>query len=216
MALALLALAPAELGCDGKKPGPDAAISAPSVEDAAVTARRGRRRRRTRVRSGNSGSLAQNSANSGNDPVNSGSSANSTGPQEIDEPDPPRPRITETGPMLPENLGPAPEQTLDMTGSGGEGPIGLSENDVNRALNPLLSRMGNCAAATTDDDGRGPHGRVAIRVRVSNNGRPTAARVSGGGGPAEFTTCVRRVVASARFTAFRGSDVIVGWGFDVD
>ncbi len=147
---------------------------------------------------------------------NSGSTATSVGPAELDEPDPPRPRITETGPMLPDNLGPPPQQTLDMTGSGGEGQIGLEERDVNRALNPLLSRMGNCAAATTDDDGRGPHGRVAIRVRVRNDGRPTAARVTGGGGPAEFTTCVRRVVASARFTAFRGSDVIVGWGFDVD
>jgi hypothetical protein len=131
-----------------------------------------------------------------------------------DEPEAPRPRITETGPMLPENLGPAPEQTLDMTG-GGEGPIGLEESDVSRGLNPLLGRFSNCAAATSDDN-HGPRGRVTVRVRVRNDGRPTAARVSGGGGPAEFVTCARRVVASARFRSFRGSDVIVGWGFDVD
>jgi hypothetical protein len=40
--------------------------------------------------------------------------------------------------------------------------------------------------------------------------------VSGGGGPPEFLPCVRRVVAAARFEAFRGPDVMVGWGFDVD
>jgi hypothetical protein len=206
------AVAPFEFGCTSPKPAQDAAISAAPVADAAI-ARGRRRRRRTRVRA--EGQVAQNSARTvDNSGSNNGS--NSLAPQEIDEPEPPRPRITETGPMLPENIGPPPAQTLDMTGSGGEGPIGLGENDVNRALNPLLGRMGNCAAATTDDDGRGPHGRVSIRVRVRNDGRPIAARVTGGGGSSEFITCVRRVVASARFTAFRGSDSIVGWGFDVD
>jgi hypothetical protein len=208
--VAIAALAPLELACSQRKPQPDVVVSAPPTLDAGV-ARGRRRRRRTRI-------VAQNSPTA-TDPSNSarasGSTATSTGPQEFDEPDPPRPRITETGPMLPENIGPAPEQTLDMTG-GSEGPIGLSENAVSRALNPLLGRMGNCAAATTDDDGRGPHGRVSIRIRVRNDGQPIAARVSGGGGPPEFITCVRRVVASARFSAFRGSDSIVGWGFDVD
>jgi hypothetical protein len=211
MAFSLAALAPLEFACSQSKPLPDAAVSAPPVIDSGVARDRRRRRRRTRI-------VAQNSpsaTNPSNSARSSGSTATSTGPQELDEPDPPRPRITETGPMLPENIGPAPEQTLDMT-RGNEGPIGLSENAVSRALNPLLGRMGNCAAATTDDDGRGPHGRVSIRIRVRNDGQPIAARVSGGGGPPEFVTCVRRVVASARFGAFRGPDSIVSWGFDVD
>ncbi len=123
--------------------------------------------------------------------------------------------MTETGPTLPENLGPAPEQTMDLAG-GGEGPIGLQEADVSRGFNPLLGRLSDCAAATTEDDGRGPRGRVSIRVRIRNDGRPIAARVTGGNGPPEFVLCVRRVVASARFRPFRGADEIVGWGFDVD
>jgi hypothetical protein len=104
---------------------------------------------------------------------------------------------------------------MDLT-AGAEGPLGLDETAVSRALNPLLGRLGNCAAATSTDDGRGPSGRVSIRMRVRNDGAPIAARVSGGGGPAEFVTCVRRVVASARFRPFRGPDAMIGWGFDVD
>jgi hypothetical protein len=134
---------------------------------------------------------------------------------EVGDPEPARPRITETGPMLTDNLGPAPEVNYDM-GAGSEGPMGLSPEQVTRGMNPLMGRLGNCAAATTDDRGNGPHGRVSVRLRIHNDGRPIAARVSGGGGPPEFIPCVRRVVASARFDTFHGPDVMVGWGFDVD
>jgi hypothetical protein len=97
-----------------------------------------------------------------------------------------------------------------------EGPIGISESQVTRRMNPLMDRLGRCAAATTDDHGNGPHGRVSVRLRIHNDGRPMAARVSGGGGTSEFMICVRRVVASARFESFRGPDAMVTWGFDVD
>ena len=117
--------------------------------------------------------------------------------------------------MLPENLGPPPEVSYDM-GAGGEGPLGITESQVSQGLDPLLPRFGNCAAATTDDQGHGPHGRVRVRLRIRNDGRPTAATVSSAGGSPEFVTCARRVVASARFESFRGPDAIVGWGFDVD
>lgn len=117
--------------------------------------------------------------------------------------------------MLPEELGPPPEVSYDMN-TAGEGPLGPTEAQVRRAFEPLLPRLGNCAAATTDDQGHGPHGRVRVRMRVRNDGRPVAAQVSGGGGPAAFVTCVRRVLASARFEPFRGPDAIVGWAFDVD
>jgi hypothetical protein len=117
--------------------------------------------------------------------------------------------------MLPENIGPAPEVNYDMAG-GGDGPLGIAPEQVTRGMNPLMQRLGTCAAATTDDNGRGPHGRVSVRMRIRNDGTPVAARVSGGGGPPEFVTCVRRVVASAHFERFRGPDAIVGWGFDVD
>jgi hypothetical protein len=217
----VLALLPYDMGCAGREPrGADVVISSPTTD--ATAARSARRRRRTRVRSAQaavsprSSSAARSSAG-----ATTLSLATSTGPSvpvevsEPDEPDRPRPRITESGPMLPEDLGPPPQQSMDFT-SGGAGPVGLSERDVSRALEPLLTRLGSCAAATTDDDGRGPHGRVSIRMRVRNDGRPLAARVTGGGGPRDFVHCVRRVVASARFPAFRGADEIIGWGFDVD
>jgi hypothetical protein len=117
--------------------------------------------------------------------------------------------------MLPENLGPAPQQTIDFSATG-DGPIGLDETAVSRALNPLLSRFSACVSATTDDNGRGPHGHISVRMRVRNDGHPTAARVSSGGAGSDFVNCARRVAASARFRPFRGSDVLIGWGFDVD
>lgn len=123
--------------------------------------------------------------------------------------------MTETGPVLSENLGPPVQQSLDMTGNT-QGPMGMDERAVSRGLNPLLPRLGNCAAATADSHGHGAHGRVSVRMRVTPSGRPIAARVSGGGGSAEFVLCVRRVFASARFGAFNGADAIVGWGFDID
>jgi hypothetical protein len=83
---------------------------------------------------------------------------------------PPRPRVTETGPMLPENLGPPPSMTLDM-GSESQGPMGLEPAQISRGMDPLLPRFGACAEATTDDQGHGPHGRVTIRLRIRNHGR---------------------------------------------
>ncbi|MBL8681200.1 MAG: hypothetical protein JNK05_18630 [Myxococcales bacterium] len=223
LALTLALSLPFDLGCTSKPRSADAgATIAQAPADAGMTRGR-RRRRRTRVRTASTQSpqIAQNTADPTGrtrtpTPQPTPTQATSAGLLEDDEPDPPRPRITETGPMLTENLGPPPSQTMDLTTTGGDGPMGLDESAVSRALNPLLGRLGNCAAATTDDDGRGPHGRVSIRVRVANSGRPIAARVSGGGGPAEFTTCVRRVIASARFSSFRGPEQIIGWGFDVD
>lgn len=132
-----------------------------------------------------------------------------------DEAPAPRPRMTETGPTLPEDLGPPPSQELDLT-QNATGPMGLEPSQVRRSMDPLLPRLSNCAAATTDESGRGPRGRVGVRIRVHGDGRPTAARVSGGGGTPEFVLCVRRVVASARFDHFGGPDVFVTWGFDVD
>ncbi len=130
-------------------------------------------------------------------------------------PAPPRPRMTETGPTLPEDLGPPPSMELDLTQNGGA-PMGLEPAQVRRAMEPLIPRLTSCAAATTDESGHGPRGRVAVRLRVHGDGRPMAARVSGGGGTGEFVLCVRRVVASARFERFAGPDVFVTWGFDVD
>jgi len=135
---------------------------------------------------------------------------------EDEGPAPPRPRVTETGPVLPEDLGPPPSQELDMTQGGAGGPMGLEPSQIRRAMDPLLPRMSACAEATTDESGRGPRGRVGVRLRVHGDGRPVAARVSGGGGTAEFVMCVRRVVASARFDHFAGPDVFATWGFDVD
>ncbi|MFO0604851.1 MAG: hypothetical protein U0324_16840 [Polyangiales bacterium] len=213
LTLSFVALLSGCPGCPGDAP-PDAAVRDAAVDarrDAGNRANRRRRRRGPRVASANGRAAPRNAP--GVEPTNSAAELPDEGP--VDEAPAPRPRITETGPMLPENLGPAPEVTYDMGGPG-EGPMGLNESQVSRGLDPLLPRLGNCAAATTDDDGRGPHGRVRVRLRIRNDGRPTAAQVSGGGGSAEFVTCVRRVVASARFASFRGPDVIVGWGFDVD
>jgi hypothetical protein len=202
-------------GCPGCPFGdtPDAAVRDASVDvrrDAPARTTRRRRRRGPRVASAN-GRSAPTRAPTGAAP----SAPDDPADEIVDEAPAPRPRITETGPMLPENLGPPPEVSYDM-GAGNEGPMGLNEAQVSRGFDPLMTRLGNCAAATTDDNGRGPHGRVRVRMRIRNDGRPTAAQVSGGGGPPEFTPCVRRVVASARFESFRGPDVIVGWGFDVD
>ena len=124
--------------------------------------------------------------------------------------------MTETGPVLPEDLGPPPSVELDLTQGAQAGPMGLEPAQIRRAMDPLLPRMAACAEATTDESGHGPRGRVGVRLRVHGDGRPTAARVSGGGGTAEFVTCVRRVVASARFDHFGGPDVFATWGFDVD
>ncbi len=118
--------------------------------------------------------------------------------------------------MLTENIGSAPQQTIDFSSGGGDGPIGLDETAVARTLNPLISRFSNCVSATTDDNGRGPHGHISVRMRVRNDGQPIAARVGSGGGGTDFVNCARRVAASARFRSFRGGDVIIGWGFDVN
>lgn len=206
--LALAAMALLMFACAQNKPLPDAAKSAQSI---APSVAQDRRRRRTRIVT----RYRATASNPSHGARSLDSTATSTGLQQVDEVAPLRARITETGPVLPEDIGPAPAQTLDMT-AGDQGPIGLSESAVRRALDPLLGRMANCAAATTDENGRGPHGHVSIRIRVRHDGQPIAARVSGGGGPAEFITCVRRVVASARFAAFRGPDAIVNWGFDID
>jgi hypothetical protein len=178
----------------------DASVDAPA--DVRASRARGRRRRRG-VRAAVTGASARNAQA----PVEA--------QDDTEAPEAPRPRITETGPMLTENLGPPPEVSYEMGGAD-EGPTGLSPEQVTRGMNPLMGRFGNCAAATTDEQGNGPHGRVSVRMRIHNDGRPIAARVSGGGGPPEFLPCVRRVVAAARFEAFRGPDVMVGWGFDVD
>ena len=121
-----------------------------------------------------------------------------------------RPRMTETGPMLSENVGTQANVNYDMReGSGGSGPMGLEPGQIAAGMHPLMSRLSNCAAAT------GGHGHVSVRLRIQSSGAPTAARVSGPG-PAEFTTCVRRVIASARFEHFNGPDALASWGFDVD
>jgi hypothetical protein len=136
------------------------------------------------------------------------------------EPDPAprqRPRITESGPMLTEAVGRPSGATYDMThASAASGPMGLEPSQIARGMNPLLGRLSRCADATSDDQGHGPRGRVSIRLRIHANGSPAAAQVSGGGGSADFVTCVRRVVASARFDSFAGPDVFATWGFDVD
>ncbi len=124
--------------------------------------------------------------------------------------------MTETGPVLSEDLGPPPSQDFDMTRAAASGRMGLEPAQISRGLDPLLPRLANCAAATVDDNGHGAHGRVTVRLRIRPEGRPSAARVSGGGGSSEFVLCVRRVVASARFASFEGPDVMATWGFDVD
>lgn len=196
----------------------------PVARDAAVvdrpadvtTATRGRRRRRNR------GPRVATAQPNGHAPVGSNGAdpsvpdnTNDGLDEAPDEAPRVRPRITETGPMLPEDLGSAPDVNYDM-GAGQTGPMGLEPAQISRGLNPLLSRLSVCADATTDDNGRGPHGHITVRLRIHNDGRPVAARVSGGGGPAEFITCARRVIASARFDHFSGPDAMATWGFDVD
>lgn len=196
----LLALTQGLSACPSREAPPDVApvIDATARADAPS---RARRRRRSRVR------LAQNGARA-------------TSPSPASDPTdteaPPRPRTNpEAGPTLPEDLGPPPSTTFDMA-QGGGGAVGLEPAQISRGMNPLMARFGACAEFATGDDGSGPRGRVSVRMRIRNDGRPSAARVSGGGGGAEFTLCVRRVVAAARFDRFEGPDIFATWGFDVD
>lgn len=130
---------------------------------------------------------------------------------EDDDPTPaPRPRMTETGPMLPDDVGRQGAVNYDMrNGTETSGPMGLDPSQISEGLRPLMSRFTNCAAAT------GAHGHVGVRLRIQNSGAPAAAHVTGAG-PAEFVTCVRRVIASARFDRFNGPDAFATWGFDVN
>lgn len=193
------------LGCPSPPPPvrpADAGVDVP--RDA--RGRQGRRRRRARVR------VASRTPQ--------GTTAPPVGPQgpiEDDPPEAPRVRgpIPERGPVLTDNLGPPPEAHFDMA-AGQEGPMGLSPEQVRQGLEPLMPRFVACVEWGTDDEGHGPRGRVPVRLRIHNDGRPVAARVSGAGGSAEFVTCVRRVVAAARFDRFAGPDVMATWGFDVD
>lgn len=196
-------------GCPARTPTPDAGVDVPSADHPETGGRRRRRRARVRLRRPRPGVATPPGALAQANPA--------VEPEEDDvEPAPQRPRMTETGPMLPEDLGPPPERTLDLGAAGSGLPEGLEPRQVSRGLDPLLPRLSTCAGATTDDNGHGPHGHVTVRLRVRNDGRPVAARVSGGGGPPLFTVCVRRVVASARFDRFGGVDVFVTWGFDID
>lgn len=197
-------------------PAHDAATADRPRDATAVATRRRRRNRNGRV-------VAQNTPNAnGHAPVGGPAGSEALDPVDgIDDgPDESaaprvRPRITETGPMLPEDLGPPPDVHYDL-GAGQNGPMGLEPAQISRGMNPLMGRLSVCADATTDDNGHGPHGHVTVRLRIHNDGHPMAARVSGGGGPPEFITCARRVVASARFDHFSGPDVMATWGFDVD
>ena len=117
--------------------------------------------------------------------------------------------MTETGPMLPDDVGHAGAVNFDMTnGSAGSGPIGLDPAQISEGLRPLMPRFTNCAAATSG------HGHVGVRLRIRNTGSAIAAHVTGS--PGEFITCVRRVIASAHFDHFNGPDAFANWGFDVD
>lgn len=198
----LIALSQGLAACPSREPAPDvpAAVDAPSRTDVPA---RARRRRRSRVRIAQSGARTPTAAQS---------------PVESDEEvaGPARPRTNpESGPTLPEDLGPPPAATFDMT-QGGGGAMGLEPAQITRGMNPLMPRFGACAEFATGDDGSGPRGRVSVRMRIRNDGRPTAARVSGGNGGSDFTLCVRRVVAAARFERFEGPDIFATWGFDVD
>jgi hypothetical protein len=194
------------LGACPSSPPPDAG----APRDAAVVDAPVRRNRRLRRRA------ARNRVR----PANGVAAAPAAGsPGEVFDEDPPEaPRVRhnpESGPTLPEDLGPPPATTFDMT-QANDGPMGLEPAQVSRALNPLLPRFAACAEFATRDDGSGPRGRVNLRLRVRPDGSPAAARVAGGNGGPEFVLCVRRVAASARFAHFGGPDVFVTWGFDVD
>jgi outer membrane biosynthesis protein TonB len=199
-------------------PVPDAATAvAPDVPTPAPRNRR--RRRRPSVRSavaaathnarGTRGEPGADPARASDEDLALADEPEESAPRE-------RPQMTETGPMLPEDLGRPASVTYDMTGGEPGGPMGLDPGEVARGFRPLMGRLSNCAAATTDESGRGPRGRVTVRLRIRPDGTPAAARVSGGNGPPEFITCVRRVVASARFAPFHGPDAFATWGFDVD
>lgn len=110
--------------------------------------------------------------------------------------------------MLPEDVGRAAAVNYDLRGGEPSGSLGLDPPQVAAGLRPLMTRFTLCAAAT------GAHGHVGVRLRIAGNATPAAAHVSSPG-PAEFTMCVRRVVASARFDHFNGPDTFASWGFDV-
>lgn len=203
--VAVLGLSLAIAGCPSTPPTDAGAPRDLGAVDAGgrVNRRRARRRARQRVRT----------AQAQQDPTTP-----TADPQElVDEPaEPSRPRVNpESGPTLPEEMGPPPSTTFDMS-QNSNGPMGLEPSQVSRALNPLLPRFAACAEFATRDDGSGPRGRVNLRMRVRPDGHPTAARVSGGGGGGDFVLCVRRVAAAARFARFEGPDVFITWGFDVD
>jgi hypothetical protein len=198
---------------------PDVSVSAADAATrVAGRRRRGRRGSRTnyaaRASTGPSGAMAAH-APSDRGLADPGAATNDDlalgdDPGDDEEPAPAaRPRITETGPMLSENVGSPGNVNYDMTGSTAGGPMGLDASQISQGLRPLMGRFTNCAAAT------GAHGHVAVRLRIQNSGAPVAARVTGPGG-GEFITCVRRVVASARFDRFNGPDAFATWGFDVD
>ncbi|MFO0626586.1 MAG: hypothetical protein U0325_13310 [Polyangiales bacterium] len=192
-------------GCPSSPP-PDAGAARDVIAASDAPVRRNRRLRRR---------AARNRARAEN-----GAAAPTTEPAgEVYDDDPPEApqvrRNPESGPTLPEDLGPPPATTFDMT-QAQNGPMGLEPRQVSRALDPLLPRFSACAAYATRDDGSGPRGRVNLRMRVRPDGSPAAARVSGGNGGPEFVLCVRRVAAAARFASFGGPDVFVTWGFDVD
>jgi hypothetical protein len=214
----LLALGALVEGCSQPPAPPPPDVQTLAAPDAATAAPRARRRRR---RAAGSRAMAAahrptTGAENAFDPA-SASESDLAFADEPDEPAPrPRPRITETGPMLPEDLGRPPEVQLDMTGGEASGPMGIDPAAVSRGFAPLLGRLQRCAEGSADEQGNMPHGRITVRLRIRADGTPLAARVSGGGGPAVFIPCVRRVVASARFAPFRGPDAFATWGFDVD
>lgn len=179
--------------------GPDARADVTSARG-----RRGRGRRGRRV------AVANTNANENRAARTTESPAEDPGGGDDEQAPEPRPRITERGPMLPEDLGAAPSMQMDLT-QANEGPLGIEPSQVSRGLDPLMGRFQVCAAATD------AQGRVSVRLRIRADGTPLAARVSlNGNAGAEFLPCVRRVVASARFARFNGPDAMVNWGFSID
>lgn len=183
----------------------DAAVSS-DARDAQARARRGRGRRRGRVVVAG----ADRGARTGNGPSPANDILGDDPQGGDDEPAPERPRITERGPMLPEDVGSAPSMSMDLT-QNNDGPLGIEPSQVSRGMDPLMGRLQVCAAATD------AQGRTSVRLRIRNDGTPTAARVSlSGSASSEFVPCVRRVIASARFGRFNGPDALVSWSFSVD
>jgi hypothetical protein len=192
--------------CPSRQPPAPTVSAVDAGESRDVRARGTRRRRRSRVRLALNGARAQPGAAAPADPA-----------EGVDEDDTPeRPRTNpESRPPLPTDLGPPPSSSFDMTQMN-NGPLGLEPDEITRGMNPLMSRFVACAEWGAQADGAAPRGHVSVRMRVRNDGRPSAARVSGGGGGAEFTLCVRRVVAAAHFARFEGPEVFANWGFDID